>query len=139
MTAGMYAANYGLRTGIVVATEENLVHEASHHLWAEPLRDAIHFYLQDRLASLLADQRGPARYLAAVSVEVFHGSLQGDVTLVARWTLFDLPRETEVSVQLFSRTAHQPGEGYPELVAAHSELLDALADDIVNHLRALDG
>jgi len=132
-------APYLERAGVVVATGEHRVHEASFHLWAEPLGDGIHVYLRDRLSSLLAGQPGPARYRVDVSVEVFHGSLRGDVTLVARWALFDLAEGTEISAQRFSRTARQPGEGYPELVAAQMQLLDALADAIASRLREVDG
>ena len=137
-------AKYLNRAGIVIQVGEHQVREARYHLWAEPLDRGIRHYLSHRVSALLGRSlnTGPGtedtwRYRIDVSVEEFHGTLNGEVRLVAYWSLRKLKNGTVIEAQYFRRTRQQTGDGYPALVDAQIELLDELAESIVQALRRM--
>ncbi len=135
-------APYLDRAGIVVQTGEHRVREARYHLWAEPLEQGIRVYLRDRVSSVLGRALNTApgradswRYRIDVSIEEFHGKLDGDVRLVARWSLVDLADDAVLETQRFSRMSSQASDGYPGLLETLTSLLDELAESIAEALR----
>ena len=137
-------AAYLDRAGIVVQVGEHQVREARHHLWAEPLDRGVRSYLSDRIALRLghalaseSEDAGPVRYRIDVGLEQFHGSLNGETRLVARWSLRDLADDSLLQSQRFARTRPQSGDGYANLVKAQIALLDDLAEVIAEALRGI--
>ena len=135
-------APYLNQAGVMVQVEENRIREARYHLWAEPLDRSIRYYLEDRVASLLGRQLNPGpgatdswRYRIDVSVEEFHGTMNGEVRLVARWSLVDLKRDSVLETQRFARKLDQMGDGYPGLVTTQIALLDELSAKLADALR----
>ncbi len=133
------------RVGLVVQTDEHRVREARYHLWAEPLDEGAWFYLRDRISSELGraldpgqDLGGRVRYRVDIRINEFHGTLDGQSRLIARWSVRDLEDDSVVESQRFSQTRRQAGDGYPGLVNAQLTLLDELARTIAQALRGLD-
>ncbi len=133
------------RIGLVVQTGEHRVREARHHLWAEALDEGAWFYLRDRISSELGraldpgqDLGGRVRYRVDIRINEFHGTLDGQSRLIARWSVRDLEVDSVVESQRFSQTRRQSGDGYPGLVDAQITLLDELARSIAQALRKLD-
>ena len=137
-------APYLDRTGIMVQVDEHRVREARYHLWAEPLDEGIWYYLHDQVSSRLnsALASGPRadswRYRVDVSVEEFHGTLNGAARLAARWSLYDLSSGAVIETRTFTRERRQTGDGYAALVETQTALLDELAETIARSLRTLD-
>jgi uncharacterized lipoprotein YmbA len=136
-------APYLDRAGVVMEVDANQVREARYHEWAEPLDRGIQLYLQERVAVSLGQALNDGtedawRYRIDLSVEEFHGRLDGEVRLIAQWSLRDLSNGRVVATQRFSRSRQQTSEGYPAMVAAQIELLDELAEAIARVLRQVD-
>ena len=138
-------AAYLDRAGVVVEVGENQVREARFHLWAEPLDRGIRIYLSDRIAAQLGYRLetgpgsvGPIRYRIDVSVEEFHGSLDGETKLVARWSVRDLEDDSLTLSRRFSKKSRQSGDGYASLVQSQLALLDDFAIEIAQGLTDLD-
>ncbi len=135
-------APYLDRSGIVVQVDDHRVREARYHLCAEPLDRGIRTYLSDRIAaslgralnngSNLVDQWD---YRLDVAIEDFHGTLNGEARLVARWSLIDTARDKLIVSQRLVRTKRQTVDGYPGLVEVQAALLDELATEIATALR----
>jgi uncharacterized lipoprotein YmbA len=134
-------APYLDRSGVIVQVGDHRVREARYHLWAEPLDRGIRAYLSDRIAASLGRtlNNGPNGvdrwdYRLDVSIEEFHGTLNGEARLVAQWSLIDTARDKLVASQRLVRTKAQTVDGYSGLVEAHAALLDELATEIVTAL-----
>jgi uncharacterized lipoprotein YmbA len=129
-------APYLSRAGVVVQVDDNRVREARYHLWAEPLRNGIAYYLEDRLSDLLgrplAGSEAPQapRYQIDIDVEEFHGTLDGEARLVARWSLIDTKTGIARVTQRLRRSTTLLDDGYPGLVKAQTALLDELAREM---------
>ncbi len=137
-------ASYLDRAGIVLQVNEHRVREARYHLWAEPLSDGIWYYLRDGISSELGRALNTEpdadawRYRVDVSVEEFHGSLNGEARLVARWTLRNVAEGAVIASERFARTRRQTADGYPGLVDTQIALLDELAQTIARALRDVE-
>jgi len=139
--AEVTVAPYLDRAGIVVGLGPHEVREARFHLWAEPLRDGIHTYLEDRISAKLGYLFGGGRAAmrgwekrVAVDVRELHALEGGDVRLVAGFTVSSRAGEILV-VEQVTRTTRQASPGYAALLDAHIELLDELADSIASALQ----
>ncbi len=135
-------APYLNRAGIIVQLGEYRLREARFHLWAEPLDRGISYYLGERVTALLdrtedeeALARKLSRYRIDVSVDEFHGTLEGEARLVARWALREGKARKDIQTQRFARTKSQQGAGYAGLVATQIALLDELAEVIASELK----
>ena len=133
------------RAGLVVQTDEHSVREARYHLWAEPPDVGAWFYLRDRISSELGRALHPGpnlgnsvRYRVDIRINEFHGTLDGQARLVARWSVRDLEQDSVVESQRFSQARRQAGDGYPGLVNTEIELLGELAGTIAQTLRTLE-
>ena len=135
-------APYLDRAGLIVEVGANEVREARFHLWAEPLQRGIHYYLEDRIAAELGRQLAPAPaakngwlYRVDVRVREFHGDLEGEVRLVASFSLIGVESGEVLVEEQVSFAERRPIEGYPGLVQAQMSLLDRLAASIAAALR----
>jgi uncharacterized lipoprotein YmbA len=113
------------------------------HLWAEPLDSAIRLFLRDAISAELgypiyADtaKRLSWDYQLDIRIDEWHGSLAGDVKLLAAWTVIDMSNETALSRHRFERSIGMTEDGYDALVEAHKSLLSELAVAIA---ASLDG
>ena len=73
-----------------------------------------------------------------MSVEEFHGSLDGETKLVARWSVRDLEDDSLTLSRRFSKKSRQSGDGYASLVQSQLALLDDFAIEIAQGLTDLD-
>ena len=135
-------APYLNRAGIIVQLGDHRLREARFHLWAEPLDRGISYYLGGRVTALLdraevaeAPAKKLSRYLIDVSIDEFHGTLEGEARLVARWSLRRGKASKEIETERFARRKSQQGAGYASLVATQISLLDELAEVIASKLR----
>ncbi len=133
------------RAGLVVQMDEHQLREARFHLWAESLDEGVWFYLRERISSELGRALHPGqdlgesvRYRVDIRINEFHGTLDGQAHLVARWSVRRVDKDSVVETQRFSQTRRQTGDGYPGLVSTEMELLDELAVTIARTLRTLD-
>lgn len=138
------AAEYLNQSGIVVITQDNKVRPARQHLWAEPLESSIRTFLRDEIASRVdyPVSGDPSRRLywkhrIDVDIDRFHGTLDGQVTLVASWILLDATSLVELARYRYERNANTSRDGYDALVATQTELLSDLAKAIADSLDVL--
>jgi len=71
-----------------------------------------------------------------VAVDRFDGTLDGDVTLDARWRILGKNGD-EVAFSRSTFTEKVAGSGYDPMVAAMSRALVALSQEIATQIRAL--
>jgi uncharacterized lipoprotein YmbA len=136
-------AAYLDREGIVVEVSDHEIREAHLHIWSEPLDQAVGLYLRNRVAFHLGREldAGPGsdpntwRYRIDVGIERLHGSLSGEVRLVARFAIRDQRERTLVASERVTKSVHQAEQGYTALVESEIELLDDLARSIADALR----
>lgn len=131
------------RPQIVTRVGENRLHLAEFDQWAAPLRDSFPRVLADNLSILIPTDHififpwtteEPIDYEVRVEVSRFDGSLGGDCSIVARWTIFRrADKQTTAGV---SNHAEPAGDTYTTLVGAENRLLVALSHDIATALKA---
>lgn len=132
-------APYLDQRGVVLQTGDSEIRVAKHHRWAEPLDEAVGRYLQVGIAnqgevaveSVPLTTANPA-VTVTVRINQLHGTEVGSVRLVADWKLDRA--EQEPVLYSFDESVRQAADGYPALVAAHAELLDALSAAIARSL-----
>ena len=136
------------RQQIVTRVNANELHLAGFDEWAEPLNDSFTRVLMENLSVLLPTDsfiilngRGPepADYKVQVEVIRFDGSLAGDTSLLARWTIVgeDDKKIFLTGKSAFKETAGAPG--YKALVAAQSRTVEALSREIAGAAKVLSG
>ena len=122
-------AEYLDRPEIVVETRDGVVQPAFSHRWAEPLAPALRRILSHRITGssgqvMIPEPTADVPVRVDLTIERLHGTETGRVMLVARWTV----RSADTTVHhRMAETTHTRADGYPALVQAHDELIDALA------------
>ncbi|MBW1868507.1 MAG: membrane integrity-associated transporter subunit PqiC [Deltaproteobacteria bacterium] len=136
------------RQQIVTRVSANELHLAGFDEWAEPLEDNFTRVLMENLSILLSRDsfiilhgRGPepADYQLQVEVIRFDGTLAGDVSLFARWTILG---EDDKKTFITRKSAFKEaagGPGYKALVAAQSRIVEALCREIAGAIKGLSG
>src|SRR5215831_10489356 len=125
------------RAQIVTRSGPDRVKLATFHLWAEPLENGIARILADEIGArvpidrvVMFPWRGivakAIQYQVVVAVDRFDGTLDGDVTLDARWRILGKNGD-EVAFSRFTTTEKVAGSGYDPMVAAMSRTLVALS------------
>jgi hypothetical protein len=80
-------------------------------------------------------------YRIFLVVERFEGTLGGEVTLIARWVVYENPAEDsgkkEGLVQRSRIVEAVRGSDYPALVAAHNRAVERLSREIAGGLQGL--
>jgi uncharacterized lipoprotein YmbA len=74
------------------------------------------------------------RYQISVDIRQFHGTSAGDAYLDASWRVYSLPDRRMVVSRSWSGTEPLRHDGYEELAAAESRLLDRLAAEMAKGL-----
>jgi len=130
-------ADYLGQAGIVVASSGNRVRPARHHLWAEPLDSSIRLFLSDAISAKRGDtiyadtsKRLSWDYQIEIRIDEWHGSLDGDVKLVAGWAIVHVSDNKVIARHRLERSAGLPEDGYDALVSTQKQLLFELADAI---------
>lgn len=137
-------ADYLGQPGIVVATGGDKIRPARQHRWAEPLDSSLRLFLRDAISARLgypisADtgRRLGWDYRVDVHIDEWHGSLAGDVQLVAEWVLIEVANDSEVARHRFEQRGALAADGYDALVAAQVVLLESLAAAIATSLGSI--
>ena len=134
------------RSQIVTRRGASQLHLADDQRWAEPLKQNFTRVLAEDLSARLgagkvnlypAREVGKLDYRVTVDVTRFDADDQGQVMLTAVWTIHDGGRTRVVASQRFD---HQlgAGAGYPAIVAALSEVIDLLSQDILAAIAAAE-
>lgn len=131
-------APYLDQAGLVLEQYPNTIAIARYHQWSEPLSFSLHSFLSQTISShygkeVLPASRNvkPAAQQLEITIDQLHGTAQGDVKLVANWTLRNSDvRPTAISHHKFSRTMPLTADGYPALVQAEKALLIELAQAV---------
>lgn len=133
------------RPQIVTRVGGNMLHLAEFDQWAAPLGDHFTRVLAENLAILIPAERvavfpwaGNAAidYEVAIDVTRFEGTLGGDCSLVAGWTI---SRRGGKETAATGKSSHSEpaGGSYAAMVSAQSRLIAALGRDIATALQAL--
>ena len=128
------------RPQIVTRVGANQLQLAEFDQWAAPLRDSFTRVLAENLSILIPTERvpvfpwwPPVEYEVAVDVVRFEGTLGGECSLVASWTLTRTGRREAATTGRSSHT-EPAGESYATMVSAGSRLIGALGRDIATAL-----
>lgn len=135
------------RPQIMTRTGSSEIHLSEIHRWAEPLRDNFARVLAANLSRMLdtaevgiepSRLRVPADYRLAVDVRQFDASREGEVMLVAYWSLSggDAPDAVTLRRSEISLTTRRPGD-YAGMVEALSEAVARLSLEIAEAIRDL--
>ncbi len=132
------------RTEIVTRSSNNRISFSDFDAWASPLSEEFTRVLAENLSTLLSTnsiiiyprpKRSPVDYQITVDVIRFDGSLGGDVSLIARWAIFD-GKERKLLTMRKSSIAEQSGaQGYEAMVAADSRALEKLSREIAEAIK----
>lgn len=129
--------------GLVYKLDENRIHEARQHRWAEPLTVQLRRQLRQGMQQQLAhsrwlpfsDSRGLATdYQLDLQIEAFHITHEGEVKVAGQWQLRDEERTLIVDGS-FSQQGALTEDGYAEAVSAlsqawHNSMVE-IADDLI--------
>ena len=134
-------APYLDKQGIVLETSAGQIDTATHNRWAEPLDFAIRRYLQVSLSqdtgqniASTFESSSETKTQVDVYVHQLHGSVTGTVKIVAEWQIRDADSGDVIAAGQYAATETIAGDGYGEIVKAHSTLLDQLASAIASEL-----
>ena len=137
-------ADYLGQAGIVIATNEGQIRSARQHLWAEPLDSSIRLFLRDAISAELGypistdiGRRKSWNYRVDIRIDEWHGSLAGEARILASWVVIDVANDRELSRYRFEQAGMLNADGYDALVAAQSDLLQALAAAIAESLKKI--
>ncbi len=132
------------RPNIVFKQSGNLLAVSESHRWAGDLEDNISSVLSIDLGRHLGTGNvrtypwgsdKELRYQVSVDIRQLHGTAEGDAYLEASWRVYALPSRSMVASRSWSGTEPLKKDGYEELVAAESRLLDRLAVQISKDMR----
>ncbi|SEM13700.1 hypothetical protein SAMN04489760_10511 [Syntrophus gentianae] len=158
MPAGAASANLSISVGpvsipasvdrpqILVRTGPNQVSLAEYDRWAAPLKSDIARVIADNLASMLGTPQvsvfpqssaAEATYRAGIDVLRFESELGKGATLDVLWTVSSRTKGPSRSGRT-TMTEPVQGDGYAELVAAHSRALGRLSGEIAATIREFE-
>jgi len=127
------------RPNLVFKQSGNLLAVSESHRWAGDLENNISSVLAINLGRRLGTGNvrtypwgsdKELRYQISVDIRQFHGTSEGDAYLEASWRVYSLPSRAMVTSRSWSGTEPLKKDGYEELAAAESRLLDRLATQI---------
>jgi uncharacterized lipoprotein YmbA len=139
-------SEYLHRTEIVTRDSSNKITLSDFDLWAGSLEEDFSRVLAENLSVLLSTESvivyprlrlGLAKYQIAVDVIRFDGPLGGDVSLIARWAIFEGEERKLVSVRKSTIIEPSGAKGYEAMVAADSRALEKLSREIAETIRTL--
>jgi uncharacterized lipoprotein YmbA len=134
------------RDEIARRVDPNQVQYSQTDRWAEPLESNFRRVLQRDLAGRLSDAQfvgypwfrtTSIDYRIEVEVEHFEGNQNGDVNLIADWTIKDGKTGKLLVSQHSAIDKPSKGAASPAVVAALSSSVDELSDQIATAMRGL--
>jgi uncharacterized lipoprotein YmbA len=134
------------RTEIVTRSSSNKITLSDFDVWAGSLEEDFSRALAENLSVLLSTENvilyprlhpGFTKYQIAVDVIRFDGPLGGDVSLIARWAIFE-GKERKLLLARKSTIVEPSGaKGHEAMVAADSRALEKLSREIAETIRTL--
>jgi uncharacterized lipoprotein YmbA len=134
------------RTEIVTRSSSNKITLSDFDLWAGSLAEDFSRVLAENLSVLLSTESvivyprlgsGLAKYQIAVDVIRFDGPLGGDVSLIARWAIFEGKERKLVFTRKSTIIESSGARGYEAMVAADSRALEKLSREIAEAIKTL--
>ena len=132
------------RTEIVTRSSSNKITLSDFDLWAGSLEQDFSRVLAENLSVLLSTESvivyprprsALAQYRITMDVIRFDGPLGGDVSLIARWAIFEGKERKLVSVRKSTIIEPSGGKGYEAMVAADSRALEKLSREIAETIK----
>lgn len=123
------APTYLNSAGIALASGAHEFTYAAHHEWVEPFEEGVQRALRRELERVGVP--GDVERID-VSLERFHGEIDGSVTLEAVWQARRGLSDRQQAPVRFSAAETSEGQGYGHLVEAHHRLLGRLAKEIAS-------
>jgi uncharacterized lipoprotein YmbA len=134
------------RTEIVTRSSSNKITLSDFDVWAGSFKEDFNRALAENLSVLLSTEGvtiyprlhpGFAKYQIGVDVIRFDGPLGGDVSLIARWAIFEGKERKLVSVRKSMIIEPSGGKSYEAMVAADSRALEKLSREIAETIKTL--
>jgi uncharacterized lipoprotein YmbA len=126
--------------GLVLETDEGVVHSARFHQWAEPLRESIRTFIATEISASAGHGIHIREYKRMIwdkridlRIDQLHGTADGHAILVAFWSVSGGDGQV-LSTSTFSETGILQRDGYNALVEAEKVLLQQLAISIAGKL-----
>lgn len=138
--------DYLTRRGLITRLDDNRLEVADNERWAEPLEAAFERVLRDNLARRSNPSRLQAwpwplteapEFQVPLEVLQFDTSAQGEVVLRVRWRIMSREKQMLAAERSSEYRVKAAGLGPAASVAAHSEALARLAEDIAGALQAV--
>jgi len=133
-------ADYLNTRNLIVQTNQYQINNASHHLWAEDLDNAIAKSLLNKLQQLndrflfvnnSVFQKDKARHLLQLEFSAFHATDQSRVISRGKYSIFDNSHKL-ILLKNFSYSLTLEQDGYLHSIEKLNETLDLLAADIIS-------
>ena len=127
---------YLKKSQIVTRTGSNELHLAEFDLWAGKIEEDIGRVIADNLTNLLATDKVfmyplmdavKLDYTIKIDISRFDGELGSKVELIVRWSIFDSLGNMVKGPTATHLVEPVIGPGYPEMVAAQSQILASLS------------
>ena len=134
------------RTEIVTRSSSNKITLSDFDVWAGSFKEDFSRALAENLSVILSTEivvvyprlrPGLAKYQIGVDVIRFDGPLGGDVSLIARWAIFEGKEKKLVSVRKSTIIEPSGEKGYEAMVAADSRALEKLSREIAETIKTL--
>ncbi len=136
-------ANYLKDDGIVMQLDDIRIHQARHHLWAEPLDRQLQERMRQHLGQALpnadvlrrgqsAEAPSPALHVQ-LDVDRFQGRNDGMAVVGGQWRVRD-DNDRTLSRESFEIERPLKDDGYPALVRALGSAWGTLGDRLANTL-----
>lgn len=131
------------RPNLVFQSSPNRLEFSDQHLWAGDLEGDFSRVLATNLGRRMGTgnvrvypwrKEGELDYQIVVDVVRFHGTADGETVLEANWRAYRLPAGTLVKSKNTTVSDDLRGDGFEELAASQSRLLDLLAEVISEEL-----
>ena len=142
---GVVVPGYLDRDEIVTRISENQIHLADLNQWGEPLRNGLTNILALNLSRLLPSENfavyafkcpSEANYQVIVEIIQMDGRLNGDVHLMAQWSIFEAKGgNILITRESYFKASEAPAD-YDELIAVKSRLVEALSREIAKSFQA---
>ena len=132
------------RPEIVTRSSSNKIILSDFDVWGGSFEEDFSRALAENLSILLSTESvtvyprlgsGLAKYQIAVDVIRFDGPLGGDVSLIARWAIFEGKERKLVSTRKSTIIEPSGGKGYEAMVAADSRALEKLSREIAETVK----
>lgn len=134
-------ASYIDQPGLILETKDGKIHAAQHHLWAEPVYEAVRNQLMVEISrakgeDILPADLGKTPVIIDIRIDQLHGTNRGTARLVAYWWL---RRDgTLLTAHQFAEEQALTTDGYKALAGAEQTLLSELAKEIAATLIVTD-